>query len=69
MMPSHHMIVIGERMGGIKMTIVIKELLSWIFNNHQLATKDKSVYKRVANADFQAANEVHHYNVNLIKLG
>lgn len=69
MKPSHHKIVIGERMGGIKMIRVIKEIFSFIFNNHQLATKDISLYEKVANADFQASNEVHHNNVNLIKLG
>ncbi len=48
---------------------IIKEIFSWIFNNHQLATKDITVYEKVAKADYQAANEVHHNNMNLIKLG
>ena len=51
------------------MTRIIKELVSWVFNNYHLATKDIGLYEKVAKADYQAANEVHHYNVNLIKLG
>lgn len=48
---------------------IIKEIFSWMFNNHQLATKDVSVFEKVVKADYQATNEVHHHNVNLIKLG
>ena len=51
------------------MTRIIKELVSWIFNNYHLTTNDITVYEKVAKADYQAANEVHHNNMNLIKLG
>ncbi|WP_426350599.1 hypothetical protein ACPWSR_04965 [Alloiococcus sp. CFN-8] len=51
------------------MTRIIKEIFSWVFNNHHLTTKDITVYEKVAQADYRAANEVHHYNMNLIKLG
>ncbi len=63
------MIDIGERIGGIEMIGIIKEIFSWMFNNHHLATKDVSVFEKVVKADYQATNEVHHHNVNLIKLG